>query len=116
MPRADRLFALYQLLASPVARPLEWLAEQLETSPRSIYRDLADLEARGVAIERTGSRYRMVPGAGARSLPLTDAERALLAITLSNPSVSRNSAFAPQLAKLRIKLAATEPGNASPIH
>jgi predicted DNA-binding transcriptional regulator YafY len=59
------------LLSGPNRRSLDELARTLETSPRSIYRDLADLEARGVPIERADGRYRLVEGSTVRPVPLT---------------------------------------------
>lgn len=52
MPRADRLFALVQLLSGTRRRSLLELVMSLKTTARTVYRDLADLETRGVAIER----------------------------------------------------------------
>jgi predicted DNA-binding transcriptional regulator YafY len=41
---------LVQLLSGPARRTLNDLARELSASPRTIYRDLADLEARVVAM------------------------------------------------------------------
>ncbi len=89
MPRPDRLFALVQLLSAPGRRRLDELARELGTSPRSIYRDLADLEARGVPIERTQGAYRLLDGATIRPVPLTSQERLLLTLALENPELQR---------------------------
>ena len=78
MPRADRLFVLARLLSGPARRSLDDLVRELHTSPRTIYRDLADLEARGIAVERVDGRYRFLGTSGVHSLPLSGRERILL--------------------------------------
>ena len=55
MPRADRLFALVQRLSGPRFIGLDELTRELDTSARTVYRDLCDLEQRGLPIE-AGSR------------------------------------------------------------
>lgn len=59
MSRADRLFGLVHLLTGVRRHTLEEVAETLSISPRTVYRDLADLESRGVAIERVDGTYRL---------------------------------------------------------
>jgi len=50
--RADRLFQIIQLLRSKRrATTARWLAEQLEVSERTIYRDVRDLVSSGTPIE-----------------------------------------------------------------
>lgn len=52
MRRADRLFEIIQALrASPKVLTAGALAERLEVTPRTIYRDIAALQARNVPIE-----------------------------------------------------------------
>lgn len=52
MPRSDRLFELIQILrAAPGSRTAHDLAEELEVSPRTIYRDIAALQAMRVPVE-----------------------------------------------------------------
>lgn len=51
MRRADRLFSLIQALRGGRLRTASWLAEQLEVSTRTIYRDIADLQANGTPID-----------------------------------------------------------------
>ncbi len=51
MRRADRLFAIIQALRGGRLRTAGWLAERLEVSRRTIYRDIADLQAHGTPIE-----------------------------------------------------------------
>jgi predicted DNA-binding transcriptional regulator YafY len=49
--RADRLFQIVQFLRSRRLTTADWLAEKLEVSVRTIYRDIADLSASGVPLE-----------------------------------------------------------------
>jgi predicted DNA-binding transcriptional regulator YafY len=51
MRRADRLFQIVQFLRSRRLTTALWLAEQLEVSTRTIYRDITDLCLSGVPIE-----------------------------------------------------------------
>lgn len=51
MRRADRLFQIVQYLRSRRLTTADWLAEKLEVSVRTIYRDIADLSASGVPLE-----------------------------------------------------------------
>ena len=51
MRRADRLFRIVQFLRSRRLTTAQWLAEHLEVSTRTIYRDIADLCLSGVPIE-----------------------------------------------------------------
>ncbi len=51
MRRADRLFQIVQFLRSRRITTAAWLAEMLEVSERTIYRDIRDLMATGVPIE-----------------------------------------------------------------
>ena len=51
MRRADRLFQIVQFLRSRRVTTAHWLAERLEVSERTIYRDVRDLLASGVPID-----------------------------------------------------------------
>lgn len=50
MRRADRLFALVQLIRGRRLTTAAWLAERLAVSLRTVYRDVADLQVQGVPI------------------------------------------------------------------
>ena len=63
MRRADRLFHIIQLIRGRRLTTARYLAERLEVSERTIYRDVADLQVQGVPIEgEAGVGYRL--GAG----------------------------------------------------
>jgi predicted DNA-binding transcriptional regulator YafY len=51
MRRADRLFQIVQFLRSRRLTTAEWLAERLQVSKRTIYRDITDLSLSGVPVE-----------------------------------------------------------------
>ena len=69
MRRADRLFQIVQLIRGRRLSTAALLAERLEVSARTIYRDVADLQHQGVPIEgEAGVGYRL--GAGFDLPPL----------------------------------------------
>ncbi|WP_392560330.1 helix-turn-helix transcriptional regulator [Orbus mooreae] len=51
MRRADRLFQIIQFLRTRQLTTASWLAEKLEVSERTIYRDMQDLISSGVPID-----------------------------------------------------------------
>lgn len=60
MRRADRLFRLVELLRSRRHATGAWLAQQLQISLRTLYRDIRDLSLSGVPIEgEAGVGYRL---------------------------------------------------------
>lgn len=63
MRRADRLFQIIQFLRSRRLTTAKWLAQQLEVSERTIYRDVRDLVLTGVQIEgEAGVGYALRKG------------------------------------------------------
>ncbi len=63
MRRADRLFQIVQYLRGGRLLTARTLAERLEVSERTIYRDIADLIGSGVPIEgEAGVGYLMREG------------------------------------------------------
>jgi predicted DNA-binding transcriptional regulator YafY len=95
MRRADRLFQLVQLIRGRRLSTAAWLAQRLEVSLRTVYRDVADLQAQGVPIEgEAGVGYRL--GSGYDLPPLmfsTDEAKALVAsVRLAQPWLDRGLA------------------------
>lgn len=61
--RADRLFQIVQILRTRRRVTAAMLAERLEVSERTVYRDIRDLSLSGVPIQgEAGSGYRLLPG------------------------------------------------------
>ena len=88
MRRAERLFHLVQLIRGRSLSTASFLAERLEVSQRSVYRDVADLMAQGVPIEgEAGVGYRMRTGFDLPPLMFTkDEAQALVAsVRLAQP-------------------------------
>ena len=81
MRRADRLFQIVQLIRGRRLTTAAHLAQRLEVSQRTVYRDVADLQHQGVPIEgEAGVGYRLGQGFELPPLMFTvDEARALVA-------------------------------------
>ncbi len=105
MRRAERLFQIVQLIRGRRLTTARFLAERLEVSERTVYRDVADLLAQGVPIEgEAGVGYRM--GAGFDLPPLmfgADEARALVAaVRVAQPRLDDALGLAAEAALSKI--------------
>ena len=88
MRRAERLFQIVQLIRGRRLSTAGFIAERLEVSERTVYRDVAELMAQGVPIEgEAGVGYRMNAGFDLPPLMFTkDEAQALVAsVRLAQP-------------------------------
>lgn len=88
MRRAERLFQVVQLIRGRRLSTALFLAERLQVSQRTVYRDVADLQTQGVPIDgAAGVGYRMRPGFDLPPLMFSHAEaQALVAcVRLAQP-------------------------------
>lgn len=79
MRRADRLFQIVQLIRGRRLTTAAFLAQRLEVSERTVYRDVADLQRQGVPLEgEAGVGYRLGAGFDLPPLMFTQDEAAAL--------------------------------------
>ena len=81
MRRADRLFRLVQYLRAQRAATGQEIAEELEVSVRTVYRDIVDLQTSGIPIRgEAGVGYRLEAGFELPPLTFTNEELEGLAL------------------------------------
>ena len=88
MRRAERLFQIVQLIRGRRLSTAGVLAERLEVSERTVYRDIAELMTQGVPIEgEAGVGYRMNAGFDLPPLMFTkdEAQALVAAVRLAQP-------------------------------
>ena len=88
MRRAERLFQIVQLIRGRRLSTATFLAERLEVSERTVYRDIAELMTQGVPIEgEAGVGYRMNAGFDLPPLMFTkdEAQALVAAVRLAQP-------------------------------
>ena len=113
MRRAERLFQLVQLIRGRRLSTAQFLAERMEISMRTVYRDVADLMAQGVPIEgEAGVGYRMRPGFDLPPLMFDHAEAQAMvaAVRIAKPRL--DTALALQLDTALSKIMAVLPSAA----
>ena len=99
MRRADRLFRLVQLLRGRRLSTAAWLADKLEVSARTVYRDVADLQAQGVPIDgEAGVGYRLIAGFDLPPLMFTtlEAQALVAAVRLAQGRLDSQLAIAAE--------------------
>jgi predicted DNA-binding transcriptional regulator YafY len=113
MRRADRLFQIVQLVRGRRLSTAEFLAQRLEVSVRTVYRDVADLQAQGVPIEgEAGVGYRMRAGFDLPPLMFTieEAQALVASVRIAQPRL--DDAFGSQAESALGKIFAVLPGAA----
>lgn len=115
MRRADRLFDIVQKLRSGRLTTASTLAHSLEVSERTIYRDVADLQASGVPIEgAAGAGYMMRSGYDLPPLMFTREELVALVAGLRMVSGWGGLAMAKAAEDARTKIEAIVPDSRQP--
>jgi predicted DNA-binding transcriptional regulator YafY len=104
MSRPGRLLDLVHLLSGRRPRTVEEMARRFEVTPRTVYRDLAELQERHVPLVREEDGWRLLEGATLRPLNLTAEERAVLQLALGNPALRRQPGLRRHLDRLAGKL------------
>ena len=105
MNRSDRLFAMLSTLGDHALHRAEDLAREQGVSLRTLYRDIARLQASGMPVTGTrGAGYRLNPATSLPPLTLTDAElealQLALAVVLETPDPALNAAASSLAAKI----------------
>jgi len=105
MRRADRLFQLVQLIRGRRLSTADFLAERLEVSMRTVYRDIAALQAQGVPIDgAAGVGYRMRAGFDLPPLMFTKAEAQALVAAVRLSRHALDSGLASQAEQALAKI------------
>jgi predicted DNA-binding transcriptional regulator YafY len=95
MRRADRLFQIVQLIRGRRLTTAAFLAQRLEVSERTVYRDVADLQRQGVPIEgEAGVGYRLGKGFELPPLMFTPMEACALVASVRMAQVWQDPALA----------------------
>ena len=113
MRRAERLFQLIQLIRGRRLSTAHWLAERLQVSERTVYRDVAELLLQGVPIEgEAGVGYRMRVGFDLPPLMFTKDEAQALVASVRIAQPRLDAALAAQAEGALSKIMAVLPAAA----
>jgi predicted DNA-binding transcriptional regulator YafY len=95
MRRADRLFHIIQLIRGRRLTTAAYLAQRLEVSERTIYRDIADLQLQGVPLQgEAGVGYRLGAGFDLPPMMFTQDEAKALVASVRMAQVWLDQAMA----------------------
>jgi predicted DNA-binding transcriptional regulator YafY len=112
MRRADRLFDIVQRLRGGRLVTAKRLAEKLEVSERTIYRDIADLQGSGVPIEgEAGVGYILRSGYDLPPLMFTRAEVEAMIIGLRMAGAFTGARLAEAAAEALVKIETVLPAD-----
>lgn len=112
MRRAERLFRLVNELRNRGVSRAEDLAAYFEISVRTVYRDVAHLQASGLPIEgEAGVGYLLRPGFDLPALTFTYEQLDALAIGLSFVEVAGDASLSQAAREVRGKLQASLPAS-----
>lgn len=110
MRRAERLFRLVNEMRARGVSRAEDLAAHFEVSVRTVYRDIAHLQASGLPIEgEAGIGYLLRPGFDLPSLTFTYDQVDALAVGLSFVESTGDPALASAAREVRAKIQASMP-------
>ncbi len=112
MRRADRLFEIVQHLRGDRLVTAQMLADKLEVSVRTIYRDVRDLQTAGVPIDgEAGVGYLLRPGFQLPPLMFTLAEIEALVVGARMVEAWAGRSLAGAAAEALVKIAAVVPAD-----
>lgn len=110
MRRAERLFRMVQELRSRGVSRAEDLAAHFEISARTVYRDIAHLQASGLPIDgEAGVGYILRPGFDLPAMTFTFEQLDALALGLSFVEVAGDTSLSLAAKEVRAKLQAALP-------
>ena len=103
MRRAERLFRIVQLIRGRRLSTAGFIAERLDVSERTVYRDVAELMAQGVPIEgEAGVGYRMNAGFDLPPLMFTKDEAQALVASVRHAQPRLDAALARQIGRAHV--------------
>ena len=110
MRRAERLFQIIQLIRGRRLSTARFLAERMQVSERTVYRDVAELQLQGVPIEgEAGVGYRMRAGFDLPPLMFTKDEAQALVASVRIAQPRLDAALAAQAEAALSKIMAVLP-------
>lgn len=110
MRRAERLFRLVNEMRNRGLTRAQDLAEYFEISVRTVYRDIAHLQASGLPIEgEAGVGYLLRPGFDLPAMTFTFEQLDAIAVGLSFVEAAGDTSLSEAASEVRAKLQATLP-------